>query len=51
MREAAPLVVSDALHVPVAAIYPLSRIREAVTHLGRGGKSFWRYRSSAKEHG
>ena len=38
MREAAPLVASGALHVPVAAIYPLSRIREAVTHLQRGGK-------------
>jgi NADPH:quinone reductase-like Zn-dependent oxidoreductase len=38
MREAAPLVASGALHVPVAAIYPLSRIREAVTHLLRGGK-------------
>jgi NADPH:quinone reductase-like Zn-dependent oxidoreductase len=38
MREAAPLVASGALHVPVAAIYPLSRIREAVTHLRRGGK-------------
>jgi NADPH:quinone reductase-like Zn-dependent oxidoreductase len=37
-REAAPLVASGALHVPVAAIYPLSRIREAVTHLRRGGK-------------
>jgi NADPH:quinone reductase-like Zn-dependent oxidoreductase len=38
MREAAPLVASGALHVPVAAIYPLSRIREAVAHLLRGGK-------------
>jgi len=27
-----------ALHVPVTAIYPLSRIREAVAHLLRGGK-------------
>jgi NADPH:quinone reductase-like Zn-dependent oxidoreductase len=38
MREAAPLVASGALHVPVAAIYPLSRIREAVAHVLRGGK-------------
>jgi NADPH:quinone reductase-like Zn-dependent oxidoreductase len=38
MRAAAPLVASGALHVPVAAIYPLSRIREAVAHLLRGGK-------------
>jgi NADPH:quinone reductase-like Zn-dependent oxidoreductase len=38
MREAAPLVASGALYVPVAAIYPLSRIREAVAHVLRGGK-------------
>jgi len=38
MRAAAPLVASGALHVPVSAIYPLSRIREAVAHLLRGGK-------------
>ena len=38
MRAAAPLVASGALHVPVAAIYPLSRIREAVAHVLRGGK-------------
>ena len=38
MRAAAPLVASGALHLPVAAIYPLSRIREAVAHLLRGGK-------------
>jgi NADPH:quinone reductase-like Zn-dependent oxidoreductase len=38
MRATAPLVASGALHVPVTAIYPLSRIREAVAHLLRGGK-------------
>jgi NADPH:quinone reductase-like Zn-dependent oxidoreductase len=38
MRDAAPLVASGALYVPVAAVYPLSRIREAVAHLLRGGK-------------
>ena len=38
MRAAAPLVASGALYVPVTAIYPLSRIREAVAHLLRGGK-------------
>jgi NADPH:quinone reductase-like Zn-dependent oxidoreductase len=37
-REAAPLVATGALYVPVAATYPLSRIKEAVTHLLRGGK-------------
>jgi NADPH:quinone reductase-like Zn-dependent oxidoreductase len=38
MRAAAPLVASGALHMPVTAVYPLSRIREAVAHLLRGGK-------------
>src|ERR1700730_12098850 len=38
LRATAPLVASGALHVPVTAIYPLSRIREAVAHLLRGGK-------------
>jgi NADPH:quinone reductase-like Zn-dependent oxidoreductase len=38
IRAAAPLVASGALHVPVTAIYPLSRIREAVAHVLRGGK-------------
>jgi NADPH:quinone reductase-like Zn-dependent oxidoreductase len=38
MRAAAPFVASGALHVPVTAVYPLSRIREAVAHLLRGGK-------------
>jgi NADPH:quinone reductase-like Zn-dependent oxidoreductase len=35
--EAAPLVASGALHVPVAAVYPMSRIKDAVRHLLRGG--------------
>jgi NADPH:quinone reductase-like Zn-dependent oxidoreductase len=38
IRAAAPLVASGALHVPVTAIYPLSRVREAVAHVLRGGK-------------
>jgi NADPH:quinone reductase-like Zn-dependent oxidoreductase len=37
-REAAPLVASGALHVPVSKTYPLAQIKEAVTHLLRGGK-------------
>jgi NADPH:quinone reductase-like Zn-dependent oxidoreductase len=37
-REAAPLVASGALYVPVAAVYPIARIKEAVAHLLRGGK-------------
>lgn len=36
--EAAPLVASGALQVPVAAVYPMAQIREAVTHLLAGGK-------------
>ena len=37
-REAAPLVASGALHVPVSGTYPMARIKEAVAHLLRGGK-------------
>ena len=36
--EAAPLIASGALRVPVAAIYPMSKIKEAITHLLKGGK-------------
>jgi NADPH:quinone reductase-like Zn-dependent oxidoreductase len=36
--EAAALVASGALRVPVAAVYPMTRIKEAVTHLLQGGK-------------
>jgi NADPH:quinone reductase-like Zn-dependent oxidoreductase len=36
--EAAPLVASGALRVPVAAVYPISKIKEAVAHLLTGGK-------------
>jgi NADPH:quinone reductase-like Zn-dependent oxidoreductase len=35
--EAAPLIASGALRVPVAAVYPMSKIKEAVTHLLQGG--------------
>jgi NADPH:quinone reductase-like Zn-dependent oxidoreductase len=38
LREAVPLVASGAIRVPIAAIYPLSSLREAVLHAGRGGK-------------
>ncbi len=37
-REAAPLVASGALYVPVAEVYPIAKIKEAVSHLLRGGK-------------
>jgi NADPH:quinone reductase-like Zn-dependent oxidoreductase len=36
--EAAPLVASGALRVPVASVYPMSEIKEAITHLLKGGK-------------
>src|ERR1700758_1303235 len=36
--EAAPLVASGALRVPVAAVYPMPKNKEAVTHLLKGGK-------------
>src|SRR5246500_3941265 len=36
--EAAPLVASGALRVPVAAVYPMSKMKEAVSHLLKGGK-------------
>ena len=36
--EAAPLVASGALRVPVAAVYPMSKFKEAVTHVLKGGK-------------
>ena len=38
LREAVPLVASGAIQVPIAATYPLSSLREAVLHAGRGGK-------------
>jgi NADPH:quinone reductase-like Zn-dependent oxidoreductase len=38
IREAAPLVADGSLVVPVAAVYPLERIQDAVQHLLRGGK-------------
>jgi NADPH:quinone reductase-like Zn-dependent oxidoreductase len=38
LRESVPLVASGAIHVPVAATYPLTALREAVLHAQRGGK-------------
>ncbi|MFQ6394279.1 zinc-dependent alcohol dehydrogenase family protein [Nocardia sp. KC 131] len=38
IREAAPLVADGALVVPVARVYPLEHIQDAVQHLLRGGK-------------
>ena len=36
--EAAPLVADGSLVVPVAGVYPLEHIQDAVQHLLRGGK-------------
>ena len=38
LREATAMIVAGTLHVPIAATYPLSSFKEAVTHVGRGGK-------------
>jgi NADPH:quinone reductase-like Zn-dependent oxidoreductase len=38
IREVAPLVADGSLAVPVAAVYPLEQIGDAVQHLLRGGK-------------
>jgi NADPH:quinone reductase-like Zn-dependent oxidoreductase len=38
IKEAAPLVASGALHVPVEAVYDLADIKPAIAHLRRGGK-------------
>src|SRR5713101_5072142 len=38
LRETVSLVASGAIHVPIAATYPLSSLREAVLHAQRGGK-------------
>jgi len=38
IREVAPLVAEGSLAVPVAAVYPLEQIEDAVQHLLRGGK-------------
>ena len=36
--QAAELLRAGRLHVPVAATYPLSAIKDAVAHVQRGGK-------------
>jgi NADPH:quinone reductase-like Zn-dependent oxidoreductase len=38
IREAAPLVADGTLAVPVAGVYPLEHIQDAVSHQLRGGK-------------
>jgi len=36
--QAAEMIASGRIHVPVTATYPLSSIKEAVAHAQRGGK-------------
>jgi NADPH:quinone reductase-like Zn-dependent oxidoreductase len=36
--QAAEMIASGRLHIPVAGTYPLSFIKEAITHAQRGGK-------------
>src|ERR1700731_4701621 len=36
--QAAKMIASGRLHIPVAATYPLSSIKEAIAHAQRGGK-------------
>lgn len=38
LRGAAQLLADGLLHAPVAAVYPMSAIKEAVAHAERGGK-------------
>ncbi len=38
VRQAAEMIASGAVHIPVAAIYALSSIKDAVVHAQRGGK-------------
>src|SRR5437870_77623 len=38
VAQAAEIIASGRLHIPVAATYPLSSIKKAITHAQRGGK-------------
>jgi NADPH:quinone reductase-like Zn-dependent oxidoreductase len=38
LAQAAAMITSGQVHIPVAATYPLSSIKEAVAHAQRGGK-------------
>lgn len=38
LSEATELIRTGKLHVPIAAVYPMSAIKEAVAHTQRGGK-------------
>jgi NADPH:quinone reductase-like Zn-dependent oxidoreductase len=36
--DAAAMIASGEVHLPVSAVYPLPSIKEAVAHAPRGGK-------------
>jgi NADPH:quinone reductase-like Zn-dependent oxidoreductase len=38
VMQAAEMIGSGQVHIPIAATYPLSSIKEAVAHAQRGGK-------------
>jgi NADPH:quinone reductase-like Zn-dependent oxidoreductase len=38
IAQAASMIASGRVHIPVAATYPLSAIKDAVAHEQRGGK-------------
>ena len=38
VAQAAEMIASGRVHIPVAATYPISSIKEAVAHAQRGGK-------------
>jgi NADPH:quinone reductase-like Zn-dependent oxidoreductase len=38
VAQATELIASGRVHIPIAATYPLSSVKEAVAHTQRGGK-------------
>lgn len=50
IREVAPLVADGALVVPVAGVYPLEDIQDAVSHQLRGGKILLKVAGDEGEH-
>jgi NADPH:quinone reductase-like Zn-dependent oxidoreductase len=47
VAQAAAMIASGWVHVPVAATYPLSAIKEAVAHAQRGGEILLDVRGSS----
>jgi NADPH:quinone reductase-like Zn-dependent oxidoreductase len=46
LREATELIRSGSLHVPVAAVYPMSAFKDAIIHTQKGGKVLLEIRGS-----